>query len=145
MAAILVVLPIFDWITRLLPLHLSDPKWRFEVFGNFSNVTTVPLIGLFVALAFSWASGDARVRRSIGSLCLALAVVVLIVAIAFIADYLRVKAEIPPKLQHAAGLASVAAVIKELLAIAVLVLLGLGGFFDRNMPLAERSLSPRGR
>jgi hypothetical protein len=145
LAALMVVLPIFDAITRLIPFHMSDERWRFQTFGNLSNVPLVPLFGLFLAMAFTWLAGDTRVRRSIGALSVVLALAIAGITIVFITDYFGVRGQIPPRFQHVAALASVAAVIKEILAILVLALLALAAFLDRKMPVSNKSSATANR
>ncbi|MEO8946321.1 MAG: hypothetical protein ABI338_07470 [Gemmatimonadaceae bacterium] len=131
MAALLVVLPLFDAITRFIPMQLGDQKWRFQAAGNFSNATLVPLIGLLIALAFTFYADDPRTRRFVGIVCIVFAVAVLALAGTFATDYFGVRAEIPPRLQHGVALASLAAFCKEILAIIVLLLLAAGSLRAR--------------
>ena len=118
---------------------MSDERWRFQTFGNLANVPLVPLFGLFLAMVFTWLAGDPRVRRSIAALSVVLALVIVGITIAFITDYFGVRGQIPPRFQHVAALASIASVIKEVLALLVLTLLALAGFLDRKMPLSNKS------
>lgn len=145
LAALLVVLPLFDAITHIMPFHFDDARWRFQTLGNLSNVTMVPLLGLFVALAFAWWARDPRTRRSIGALCAVLAIVVAGIAIAFIVNYFGVRAQIPPRLAHVAALASIAAVIKELLAVIVLALFAFAALRDRSASAGNASGAPVSR
>lgn len=131
MAALLVILPIFDAVTRFAPAHLSDQKWRFQVGGNLSNTTLVPLIGLLIALAFTFYADDPRTRRFVGIVCTVFAVAIIAMAGMFAMDYFGVRADVPPRLQHGVALASIAAICKEILAIIVLLLLAAGSFRDR--------------
>lgn len=131
MAALLVVLPIFDAVTRFIPMHLSDQKWRFQVGGNLSNTTLVPLIGLLIALVFTFYADDPRTRRFVGIVCIVFALAVLALAGLFSADYFGVRADVPPRIQHGVALASLAALCKEVLAVIVLVFLAVGSLRDR--------------
>lgn len=144
MAALLVVLPIFDAVARFIPAHLSDQKWRFQVGGNFSNTTLVPLVGLLIALAVSFYADDPRTKRFVGIVCIIFAVAVLALAVTFTMDYFAVRADIPPRLQHGVGLASIAAVAKEILAIIVLLLLAASSFRDPVLVLPA-AVPSRGR
>ncbi len=139
LAALLVVLPVFDAIARVMPFHLSDARWRFQVLGNMSNVPMVPLFGLFLALVFAWWARDLRTRRSVGAICIVLAVIIAAIGIMFVIDYFGVKDAIPPRYQKVAAVASVAAVIKELLAIVVLALFAIASFRDGDILVEPRA------
>lgn len=126
-AALLFVLPLVDSVMRVWPMQMGDNRWRFQFLGALSSATLVPLIGLLVALAAALYIGSTRVRRSVGVLSLVVAAVTAIVMFLFVADYFQVRSLFAPNLAHAAGIATVIAVVKFLVTIAVLVLFGMGG------------------
>lgn len=125
--ALLFIVPLCDAMMRVLPAQFGDERWRFQVLGGLSSLTLVPLIGLLVGLLAAGYMGTPRVRRSIGILCVALAVVFLIVVALFITDYLHVRSAFPPTVQHSAMVATTVAAVKLIATIVVLGLLGLAG------------------
>jgi len=125
--ALLFIVPLADALLRVLPTQFGNERWRFQVLGGLSSLTLVPLIGLLVGLLAASYIGSARVRRSIGILCVALAVLFLIVVALFIADFLNVRSTFPPNVQHPATVATTVAAVKLFATIIVLALLGLAG------------------
>ena len=87
-----------------------------------------------------------QTRRMLVLFALAvLAIVVAGIAIAFIVNYFGVRAQIPPRLAHVAALASIAAVIKELLAVIVLALFAFAALRDRSASAGNASGAPVSR
>lgn len=128
LAAALVILPIVDSAVPLLPLRLTDERWRWGFVGQFSNVTLVPLLGLLLALALAELTGAHRVKRVLGVISGILAVVLVIMTGFFIRDFFQVRSLVKPAMQHAMSVASTTALIKNVLSIISLALLSLAGF-----------------
>jgi hypothetical protein len=129
-AALLIVIPIYGATAAMLPLQMSEARWRWGTVGQFSNVLLVPLIGLFLLMAIAALRDNRAVRRAVGSICGVAAVLLFAMCVLFVLDYFQVRTLAVPKAQHIVATASVTACIKNGLYIVVLALLGLSGFAD---------------
>lgn len=128
LAAILVIIPLFDGMLQVWPLRLSDERWRFGSVGSLSNLFLVPLLGLLIALTIAHLTDARRTKRVIGSICAVLAVGLAILSVLFILDYFQVRTQVVPRMQQATSVASMTAVAKNLLSIITLALLSRAGF-----------------
>jgi hypothetical protein len=127
LAAALVIIPIVDSALPLLPLRLGDERWRWGVVGQLSNVMLVPLIGLFLAIVLAQFTDARRVKRFLGIVAGILALLLAVMSVSFVLDYFQVRSLAKPNAQHAMGVMSTAAFIKNLLSIIVLALLSRSG------------------
>lgn len=127
-AALLIVLPLFDASMSVWPPHLGDERWRYGAVGALSNLTLVPLLGFFMALVIASVVDHRRVRRVLGVLCGIFAVVLAALAVLFILDYFQTRTIVKPAFQHAMGLATGTALVKHILSIIALTLLSRAGF-----------------
>jgi hypothetical protein len=58
----LLLLTLFDVISALIPLQLSNPAWQFQTAGGFVERSAVPLIGFILAF---YGNQDARKKREL--------------------------------------------------------------------------------
>lgn len=127
LALLLTVVPLYDAATSIWPPHLSDERWRWGSVGALSNLTLVPLLGLFIGLVIATFADDRRTRRFIGWICGLLAVVVAIAAVLFILDYFQTRTLVRPQFQHQMGIATATALAKHILTVIGLALLSRAG------------------
>lgn len=138
-AALLILIPLFDATASVWPPHLADERWRFGAVGALSNLTLVPLLGFLIALSIAAVFDHRRVRRFIGIICAVLAVILAAMAVLFILDYFQTRTLVNPKFQHAMGVASTTAIVKHVLAIISLALLSRAGFAGpKAVPVKKR-------
>jgi uncharacterized membrane protein len=149
LAALLVIIPLFDATMQVWPLRLSDERWRFGAVGSLSNLLLVPMLGLLMAIAIATLTDGRRVRRVVGALCGTLALILAVLSVLFILDYFQVRTIVTPKFQHATAVASTTAVVKNVLSIITLVLLCRAGFAGpkavavrKTAPVKEPSSTP---
>jgi uncharacterized membrane protein len=149
LAALLVIIPLFDATMQVWPLRLSDERWRFGAIGSLSNLLLVPMLGLLLAIAVATLSDGRRVKRVVGALCGTLALILAVLSVLFILDYFQVRTIVTPKFQHATAVASTTAIVKNLLSIITLVLLSRAGFAGpkalvsrKAAPVTEPSSTP---
>ena len=128
LAAILVIIPLFDGTLQVWPLRFSDERWRFGSVGSLSNLFLVPLLGLLLAIAIATFRDSRRTKRILGSICGALAVVLAVLSVFFILDYFQVRTQVVPRMQQATAVATATAVAKNVLSIIMLALLSRAGF-----------------
>ena len=138
LGALLVILPLFDLMTQVLPLRLGEERWRFGVVGQLSNVLLVPLLGFLLIITVATIADSPRIRRVMGAICGILALLLAILAVLFILDYFQVRTLVVPKAQHVVGVASTTALCKTVLSIIMLVLLCRAGFAGPRVVVARR-------
>lgn len=138
LGALLVILPLFDLITQVLPLRFGEERWRFGVVGQLSSVLLVPLLGLLLILTIAAIAESPRIRRVIGSICGILALLLAILSVLFILDYFQVRTLVNPKAQHVVGVATATALCKTVVSIIMLVLLSRAGFAGPRVVVARR-------
>ena len=139
LAAALILIPIIDSVAPMLPLRLTDDRWRWSVVGQFSNVMLVPLIGLLVAMMLAQFTGARRIKRVLGIICGLLAIILAIMSVFFAMDYFKVRPLAQLNAQHAMGIASTTAFVKNLLSIIVLGLLCRAGFVGpKTLPVTNK-------
>jgi cytochrome c biogenesis factor len=145
LAAALVIIPIIDSTVPLLPLRLGDERWRWGVVGQFSNVMLVPLVGLFLAMALAQFTDARRLKRILGIIAGILALALAVMSVSFVLDYFQVRTLAKPTAQHAMGVASTTAFIKNIVSIIVLALLSRAGFAGpRVLATPAKARKPEG-
>ncbi|HXF22951.1 MAG TPA: hypothetical protein VN602_00420 [Gemmatimonadaceae bacterium] len=142
LAALLVIIPLSDLTAQLLPLRLSDERWRFGAVGQLSNILLVPLLGLMLIIAVATYTDSRRVKRVIGAICAILALAVGALSVLFILDYFQVRTIITPKFQHTTAVASTTAIIKNVFTIITLCLLSRAGFAGPKVSTVRKVAPP---
>ena len=138
-AALMVLIPLFDASASVWPPHLGDERWRFGAVGALSNLTLVPILGFLIALFIASAFDHRRVRRFIGIICAILGVILAAMAVLFILDYFQTRTLVNPRFQHAMGVATATAIGKHVVAVIALALLSRAGF------AGPRAVAPKKR
>lgn len=128
LAFLLVALPLFDAVTSVWPLHLGDERWRFGAIGTLSNITLVPLLGLFLAITIATLADHRRIRRVVGWLSAIFALAIAAFAVLFLLDFFQTRTLVRPQFQGAMGAATTIALMKHLFAIITLTLLSRAAF-----------------
>jgi len=128
LGALLVIIPLFDATTQVLPFRMSDERWRFGAVGQLSSLLLVPLLGFLLVIAVATLSDGRRVKRIVGAICGILALVLGILSVLFILDYFQVRTIVTPRFQQATAIASMTALVKNVLSIIALALLSRAGF-----------------
>jgi len=142
LGAILVILPVFDLMTQVLPLRPGDEKWRFGVVGQLSSVMLVPLLGLLLIITIATVADSRRIKRIVGSICGIIGLFLAIITIGFILDYFQVRTLVNPKAQHVVGVATATATAKNVLSVIVLALLSRAGFAGPRALVVKRVPPP---
>ncbi len=128
LAFLLVAIPLFDATMSVWPLHLGDERWRFGAIGTLSNITLVPLLGLFLAITIATLMDMRRTRRFVGWICAVFAVVIAGLAVMFILDFFQTRTMVRPQFQGAMSTATTTAIFKHLFTIIGLILLTRAAF-----------------
>lgn len=137
LSAALFFIPLIDAAMPLLPLQLGEPRWRWGVIGQFSNVLLVPMLGLLLAIALATLSDGRRVKRVVGAFCGILALILTAMSVSFALDFFQVRTLVPSNMRHAMTVASSTALIKNILAIITLALLSRAGFTGPKISTAR--------
>jgi len=137
-----VFLPLLDAIMSFWPPHFGDERWRFGAAGTLSNVTLVPILGLFIMIVVATVWDHRVVRRILGALCGVLAVVVAATVVLFVLDFFQTKTIVTPRFQYAMSVASYTAMMKYVLSIIALALLSRAGFGGPRPVVHKRAAAP---
>lgn len=142
LSLLLVITPFVDAAGPLLPLRLSDERWRWGAVGQLSNIVLVPLLGLLLIIAIASLTDARRIRRVTGAICAILAVVLGALSVLFILDYFQVRTVVKPQFQHAMAVACTMALVKNVLSIITLALLSRAGFAGPKASVVRKVAPP---
>lgn len=126
-ALLLLLIPMWDNLTSLLPVHASSSAWRFGFFGLISNALLLPSIGALIAFAAAIVADHARTLRALRLTSWVIAILMLMGVVLFAFDAAQTKNNIQPQIRRSFKIASVTAGLKLLTGAATLALLGLAG------------------
>ena len=116
-AASLVVVPLYDMLTTILPTHMAEARWRYGAFGLISAAFLLPTVGFGVAFWTANFFAHRRFQRVLASVALIIVVVVLVLMGLFVLDVLQVRSAFAPRALTAFKVATASAFIKGLLLI----------------------------
>jgi hypothetical protein len=125
-AALLVLVPLVDFLTSIFPLVPADARWRFGALGIFAGYLLTPLLGLALASITAAALQQVGLLRLLAWLSLCLAIALVGLAAAFALDTLQVRAGAPADGAQAVLVSGVRGVVKYLATAVTLVLLFVG-------------------
>jgi hypothetical protein len=137
-ALALTCIPPFDALMQVIPLRIHDPRWRFGAFGLMSNAMMIPVVGLLIAFVAAMMFEHRVLQRTLGMLCLAIAVVTAGTLVIFGLDALQVRQQVQPAAQLAFRVASTTAVTKSILGILTFGAFGLASFKGPKSPRREK-------
>jgi purine-cytosine permease-like protein len=126
-ALLLVVLPLADLVTNVLPVRVSAMEWRYGTLGLLSGFTLTPLLGIALAVVLAGLLDHRLLQRIIGFLNLLGAVLLVILIVLFALDWLQLRASVEPDPQHAMDIGALKALVKHLLVAIALGWLGIAG------------------
>lgn len=141
-AFLLVLVPLFDNFLSVLPLQLSDERWRFGAVGMFSSTALVPLLGLLLAIFVATSFDHRRIRRFLGWFCAILATLFILILLVFILDFFQARAFASADMKGQMDLAAIASIIKQLFSILTLAFLS-GAAFGGPKPSSRRERAKR--
>lgn len=128
LGVLLMLVPLLDFVTSVLPLHVINLQWRFATIGLFSNFLLTPLLGMGLLITVAAVREHYRVQRllAIANSCFALLVVGLLVL--FSLDIVQLNASVPPERASEFHMAAFKAVAKYVLGWMVVVSLAVAGW-----------------
>jgi uncharacterized membrane protein YjfL (UPF0719 family) len=140
-AALLVVVPLVDYVLSVPPAELDSVQWRFSALGLLSGHVLMPILGLAVAFVTSAVLKHHTLQRWMVFACLTIAMLLLVLSVVFLNDVMQLRTPVPNDGRAAFTSAWQRAVIKL-----VLSAWGFGylGWRARKMiPAASRHRGPR--
>lgn len=144
-SALLVFLPIVDFVTSIVPFLPSSTKWRFASSAVFAGSLLLPLTGVALAMIVAGLMNHRFVLRWVGRLSI-LSVVGLVAVCGLLAlDIIELRATAESEVRNAIVLSGVRAIFKNLVMSASLIYIGLA---CRNAsgamepPRAETPMAP---
>ncbi|MEP6618273.1 MAG: hypothetical protein ABJE47_03115 [bacterium] len=123
-AFLLVIVPLFDSIMGVAPLHLGNAQWRFGAFGMLSNSLVFPFVGLLIAVAVSMAFEHEGMQKFLWVTCWLAAVVLVLSVIFFALDSVQTRTHIRADIQTSFEIASWTALVKLFLGAVVFGMMG---------------------
>jgi hypothetical protein len=124
----LILIPMFDAGTSVLPLRFAESRWRYGTLGLLSNSLLIPLAGVLVIFAVANAYGHRRMLRVLGAIAGISTLLCFAAMITFSLDALQSQGGIAPAYHAAYLVASSTALVKLLIggiAFAFFALAGL--------------------
>jgi hypothetical protein len=125
--AALFIIPPVDTLMQVLPIRISDPRWRFGAFGLISNALMLSLVGYLIIMMTAAVFEHRKTQRTLGIVAIAIAVVLVLGFGLFTLDVLQVRQGIPPNQQLAYRVGSLQALCKSVLGIVTLFMFGVAG------------------
>lgn len=117
LAALLVLEPMGDLLSQVLPLQPSVLAWRFGFLGFFANNLLTPLLGATLAMVAAAYLGHGRALRVFSILSLVVAVVLVVALGGFTLDALQLRRSVQPAMASRYDAGAAIAVAKYLAAI----------------------------
>lgn len=144
-AAILILFPIIDTGTALLPARTGELAWRFGALGLVSQALMTPLLGGLIALVTAAVFGHRRALRVVqilGWIVVALSIGAIAM---FLLDAVQMRSTVRPELKGAVDKASAVAMVKYLVTAGVAATLALASqkSLKRTRKASAESEEPR--
>ena len=144
-SALLVFIPLVDFVTSIVPYLPGSTKWRFASGALFAGFLLTPLLGVALAMIVAGLMNHRFVLRWIGILSI-VAAVGLVAACALLAlDIIELRSTAEFGVKSAVVLSGVRAVFKNLVMSASLVVIGLAcrsATAGMEPPRAETPMAP---
>jgi len=144
-SALLVFLPIVDFVTSIVPFLPASTKWRFASSAVFAGSLLIPLTGIALAMIVAGLMNHRFVLRWIGILSVLAAVGLVAVSALLALDIIELRSSAESEVQNAIVLSGVRAIFKNLVLSASLIYVGLAcRSASRSMepPRAQNPMAP---
>jgi hypothetical protein len=125
-AALLLLLPMMDYVGNAWPFRPGAVDWRYGVVGMISTYLLSPLLGLLTASVTAALLEQHRISRLIGVLVWIGAIVLLMALGGFLLDSLQVRSAAPANTRWVTTTSFLIASTKILAAAVTLMILGVG-------------------
>ena len=124
-SALLILLPLVDFLTSVVPYLPSSTKWRFASSSLFAGFLLTPLLGIALAMVVAGLRNHRFVLRWIGILSLMAALALLAASALLALDIIELRATADAEVKMAIVLSGARAVFKNLVMAGSLVYIGL--------------------
>ena len=128
LALYLVITPLLEALTLVLPVRPGEVGWRFGAMGIAFNTLVTPLLGLFLAMLAAAVLGNRRMLRGLSVASYTATVVLALGLVLFVLDYLQSRAGVVAERQNAVDIVSWKAVFLGALGMIVAGRLGRAGW-----------------
>jgi hypothetical protein len=140
----LILIPMFDAGTSILPLRLGESRWRYGSIGLLSNSLLIPMAGALVVFAVANAFSHRRTLRVLGGIAAVSCLLCVVSILTFALDALQSQVGLRPEVQTAYVVGSATAGIKLLIGAVAFGFFALAGLKpvsgDSSMPAKGRVL-----
>jgi hypothetical protein len=133
-AAMMVIMPLSELALRVWPLRIGETSWRFGAAGLFSSALLLPLLGLMVAGAVAFLSGNRTLVRALAGFTAAAGALLVLSSGLFALDAVQMRSNVVPEAKTAFDVASAQALLKFLLFGGVGLLLAIGSWISTAYP-----------
>jgi len=113
--AALILVPMFDAGTSVLPIRFAESRWRYGTVGLLSNSLLIPMAGVALVFAIALTQGHRRTLRALGAIAAMSCVMCVAAIVTFALDALQSQSGIDPKFHFAYIVASSTAAAKLLI------------------------------
>lgn len=144
-SALLVFLPVIDFLTSIVPYIPSSTKWRFASSALFAGFLLTPLLGIALAMIVAGLLNHRIVLRWIGIVSFLAAVVLVGICGLLALDIIELRATAESEVRMAIVLSGGRAIFKNLLMAGSLVIIGLAcrsASSGMEPPRAEIPMAP---
>jgi hypothetical protein len=135
---VLVITPVIDFATSILPLRPFELQWRFATMGLLPGFLLTVLLGLVLVSLTAAVAGHRGAQRALAFINLLATLVLLAVAGLFVLDTLELRVQVPEGDRFAYDMSSYRALGKYLLMLLALLMLTIGGFRASRKPRFRR-------
>jgi hypothetical protein len=120
--------PIIDLSSNVFPFQLGNVQWRYGFMGLMAAYLQTPILALLLAMVLALVLRQVVVLRFLSILSFVGIPLLILVIVIFALDVLQLRDLTPAERLSAFKTGAVLAELKHLSAIAVLALLGIGGW-----------------
>jgi hypothetical protein len=124
-SVLLVLLPIIDFLTSIVPYLPGSTKWRFASSSLFAGFLLTPLLGVALAMLVAGVMHHRFVLRWIGMLSFLMALVLLAICALLALDVVELRAMAESDVRMAIVLSGSRAILKYIIMAASLAFVGL--------------------
>jgi hypothetical protein len=133
---LLVVTPVFDWVTNITPIRPASVDWRYGVTGLLSGFLLTPLLGMALASLIAVAGNERRQRLTVSAMSLMGGLFLLLLIPLFLLDFFQLRASMPASEIGFYDASGFKALLKHVTCAVAFAWLGLAGL--RGLPRRVR-------
>ena len=144
-SALLILLPMVDFVTSIVPYLPGSTKWRFASSAVFAGSLLIPLIGVALAITVAGLMNHRFVLRWTGILSFLAALGLVAVCALLALDIIELRSSAESEVRNAIVLSGLRAIFKNLVMSASLIYIGLAcrsASVGMEPPRAEIPMAP---